>query len=61
MAKFRCRSYGELETFVYDGRHKCPDRGSVDVQFTLGIEELPDDAPLIEAMRRLVEQDDNED
>ena len=42
-------------TFVYEAkRHECPRCGSRDVQFALGIEELPDDDPLIEVMRRLI-------
>jgi hypothetical protein len=31
--------------------------GSPDVQFAIGIEELPDDDPFIQAMERLAEQD----
>jgi hypothetical protein len=61
MARFRCRACGEEGTFVYDGRYECPHCRSVEVQFTIGIEELPDDAPLIETMRQLVEEDRNED
>ncbi len=61
MARFHCRSCRKEGSFVYDGRHACPNCGSVDVQFALSIEELPDDHPLIEAMRRLAEEDINED
>ncbi|MFB9268016.1 hypothetical protein ACFFWD_33615 [Bradyrhizobium erythrophlei] len=61
MARFRCRSCGKEGTFVYEGRRECPNCGSVDVQFAVGIEELPDDDPLIETMRRLAEEGDNED
>jgi hypothetical protein len=62
MARYRCRARGEEGNFVYDGRHECPNCGSVDVQFALGIEELPDDDPLIEAMERLAEENGkNED
>jgi hypothetical protein len=57
MARYRCGACGKEGTFVYDGRHKCPKCGSVDVQFALGIEQLPDDDPLIEAMKRLAEED----
>jgi uncharacterized Zn finger protein (UPF0148 family) len=57
MAKFRCRACGEEGTFVYDGRLECPNCGSAEVQFALSIEELPDDDPLIEAMRRRAEED----
>ena len=49
MARFRCRACGEEGTFVYDGRHDCPNCGSLDVQLAIAIEELPDDDPLIEA------------
>ena len=63
MAKFRCRACCEEGTFVYDGRLERPNCGSADVQFALSIEELPDDDPLIEAMKRLAKEDDgkNED
>jgi uncharacterized Zn finger protein (UPF0148 family) len=57
MAKFRCRACGEEGIFVHDGRLKCPNCGSADVQFVIGIEELPDDDPLIEAMKRRAEED----
>jgi hypothetical protein len=57
MARYRCRECGKEGTFVYDGRHECPNCGSVNVQFALGIEELPDDDPLIETMKRLAEED----
>jgi hypothetical protein len=57
MARYRCRACGIEGTFVYDGRHECPNCGSIEVQFALGIEELPDDDPLIEAMERLAEED----
>ena len=52
MAKFRCRACCEEGTFVYDGRLECPNCGSADVQFALSIEELPDDDPLIEELKR---------
>lgn len=61
MARFRCSACGEEGTFVYDGRHECPHCRSVNVQFVMGIEELPDDDPLIGTMRQLVEEDRNED
>jgi hypothetical protein len=63
MARFRCRTCGQEGDFVYQGRHECPNCGSIDVQFALGVEELPDDDPLIEAMKRLAEKHDdrNED
>jgi rRNA maturation endonuclease Nob1 len=57
MARFRCRACGREETFGYQAeRHACPGCGSPDVQFAIGIEELPDDDPLIQAMERLAEQ-----
>jgi hypothetical protein len=58
MAKFRCRACGEDGTFVYDGRRDCPNCGSVDVQLAIGVEELTDDDPLVEAMARLAEEYD---
>jgi hypothetical protein len=58
MARFRCRARGSEGTFEYQpGRHACPRCGSPDVQFAIGIEQLPDDAPPIQAMKRLAEQD----
>ena len=51
MARFRCRTCGEEGTFEYRaGRHACPGCGSPDVQFAIGIEELPIDPP-IQAMK----------
>jgi hypothetical protein len=58
MARFRCRACGEEGTFVYDGRRDCPNCGSVDVQFAVGVEELTNDDPLVEAMARLADEDD---
>jgi hypothetical protein len=57
MARFRCRACGEEGTFVYDGRRDCPNCGSIDVQLAIGVEELEDDHPLVEAMKRLAEED----
>lgn len=59
MARFRCRACGEEGTSVYDGRRDCPNCGSHDVQWAVSIEELADDDPIIEAMTRLA--DDNEE
>jgi uncharacterized Zn finger protein (UPF0148 family) len=56
MARFRCRACGEEGTFVYDGRHDCPNCGSIDVQLAIGVEELPDDDPQVEAMNHLAEK-----
>ena len=50
MASFRCRECGRDGAFEYDGPHACPRCGSLDVQLALGIEEIPDDHPLIEAL-----------
>jgi hypothetical protein len=61
MARFRCGTCGQEGTFDYVGRHECPNCGSVDVQFALGTEELPDDHPLIEAMKRLAGEDEKKD
>ncbi|MBR2120199.1 MAG: hypothetical protein IJ935_16445 [Afipia sp.] len=61
MSRFRCRGCGREGTFVYNGRHACPNCGSPDVQFALGIEELSDDDPLIDTLKRLTEQDDKKD
>jgi hypothetical protein len=59
MARFHCRACAQEGMFVYPaGRHECPRCGSRDVQFALGIEELPDDDPLIDAVRRLAEEYD---
>jgi hypothetical protein len=58
MAKFRCRACGEEGTFVYDPeRYTCPICDSIDVQFAIGIEELPDDDPLIEAIKQRAKED----
>ena len=62
MARFRCRGCGLEGTFLHQARHHdCPCCGARDVQFALGIEELPDDDPLIEAVRRLAEDYDKND
>ena len=59
MAKFRCRTCGKEGTFVYDPeRYTCPICDSIDVQFVIGIAELPDDDPLRNATKRLAEEDD---
>lgn len=58
MAKFRCRTCGKEGIFVYGPkRHTCPICASIDVQFAIGIEELPDDDPLIEAMKQRAKED----
>lgn len=42
MVRFRCRACRQEGEFTYAGRHECPRCGSVDVQFALGVEEMPD-------------------
>lgn len=61
MARFRCRTCGKEGAFIYDGRRRCPNCGSIDVQLAIGIDELPDDDPFIEAMKLLTEEDGSED
>lgn len=58
MARFRCRACDEEGSFAYDGRRDCPQCGSHDVQFAIGVEELENDHPLVTAMKRLAEEDD---
>jgi Zn finger protein HypA/HybF involved in hydrogenase expression len=55
MAKFRCRVCGQEGTFVYDGRHDCPNCGSIDVQRAIGVEELKDDDPLVVALTKMTD------
>lgn len=59
MARFRCRACGEEGAFFYDGRNACPNCNSPDVQFALGIEELPDD--VIVELTKVAEESDDED
>lgn len=61
MARFRCRACGKEGTFAYDGRLNCPNCESVDVQLAIGINELPDDDALVEAMKRAAPDGGNED
>lgn len=42
---------------VYIGGHACPRCGSRDVQLAVRVEELSDDHPLIEEMKRLADDD----
>lgn len=44
MARFRCRACGQEGEFTYIGGHECPRCGSADVQFALGIDEMPVEA-----------------
>ena len=45
MARFRCRACGQQGEFAYDPmKHECPRCCSPDVQFALGIEEIPDES-----------------
>ncbi|WMT73493.1 hypothetical protein [Bradyrhizobium sp. Ash2021] len=60
MARFRCPACGQKGDFVYQaGRHECPRCGSTDVQFALGIEELPDE--FVEMLLRAERLDDETD
>ena len=59
MARFRCRDCNAEGTFAYTGTHACPNCGSRNVQFALAIEELGDDDPLIVALTKMA--DDNDD
>jgi hypothetical protein len=44
MARFRCRACGQEGEFIYDlKRHECPRCSSIDVQFALGIDEMPEE------------------
>ncbi|TCU60486.1 hypothetical protein EDE08_1217 [Bradyrhizobium sp. R2.2-H] len=44
MARFRCRACGQEGEFVYDPkRHECPRCDSPDVQFALGMDEMPEE------------------
>ena len=59
MARFRCRACGGEGEFEYrPGEHKCPRCGARDVQIALSVAEIPDDDPLIEAMRKLAREDE---
>ena len=61
MARFRCRAcLGEGELEYRPGSQTCPLCGAGDVQVALSVVEIPDDDPLIEAMRRLAEEHDAE-
>ena len=58
MAKFRCRTCGKEGIFVYGPeRYAYPICDSIDVQFAIGIEEFPDDDPLIEAVKQRAKED----
>lgn len=61
MARFRCRACGRDGELEYrPGARTCPHCGADDVQVALSIAEIPDDDPLIEAMRRLADEHDDE-
>lgn len=54
MARFRCRACAREGEFTYDPRrHECPRCGSPNVQFALGIDEMPDE--LIDRIGRQAE------
>ena len=61
MARFRCRACWKEGTFRYHGLRRCPNCDSINVQIAIGIEELPDDDPFLEAMKRLAAEDESED
>jgi hypothetical protein len=50
----------EILNANYDEGRECTNCRSVEVQRAIGTEESPDDALLIETMRRLAEEDRNE-
>lgn len=55
MARFRCRACGQEGELTYDpARHECRCRGSPDVQFALGAEEMPEE--LIDRMAQELSQ-----
>jgi hypothetical protein len=57
MALFRCRSCGKAGTWVYDPeRYTCPICDSIDAQFEISREELPDDDPGAQKMDELAEE-----
>ncbi len=59
MARFRCRACGGEGEFEYrPNEHKCSLCGAREVQVALSVEEIPDDDPIIEAMRKLAEGDE---
>ncbi|WP_426532965.1 hypothetical protein [Bradyrhizobium sp. McL0615] len=59
MARFRCRACGQEGDFVYQAeRHECPRCASIEVQFALGVEELPDG--FVEMLLRAERLDDHE-
>lgn len=56
MARFKCRACGGEGQFEYRaGERACPRCGSSDVQIAVSIDDLPDDDPLFEHMRRWAE------
>lgn len=62
MARFRCRACGRDGTWTYDPeRHACPLCGSIDVQFAVGIDELPDDDSPIGTLTRMADGGDASD
>lgn len=59
MARFRCRSCGKEGTWVYDPeRFTCPLCDSIDVQFIISRDEVPEDDPLLNAPKSPSEKDD---
>jgi hypothetical protein len=59
MARFRCHACGGEGQFEYrTGDHACPRCGARDVQLAFSIDELPDDDPFFEALRRPADDDE---
>lgn len=62
MARFRCRTCGREGEFAYDPtRHECPRCGSPNVQFALGIDEIPEELidQIVQALRQAEPLDDH--
>lgn len=63
MALFRCRTCGKEGTWVYDpDRYTCPICDSIDVQFIISRDEVPEGDPLLNVTEPPPEKDEeNED
>jgi primosomal protein N' len=60
MARFRCSACAQEGEFDYDPkRHECPNCGSTNVQFALGVEELPEE--FVEALLSAEPLDEHKD
>lgn len=59
MAVFRCRTCGKEGTWVYDPqRFTCPLCDSIDVQFIISRDEVPEGDPLLNALDSPSKTDD---